>query len=200
LNVLKTVLSYAKLKWPIKYSPVVASFIQLVELTSPSKLLAVRTALRISGEALEAVLCLRSSNWTDEDLAARVGACAHFIGQQMSALLAVLVALPDLLPHHINSRAQEHKAKELLLGEYGHCVLLFCPLVRTMRHIAAGGIGKHASANAELEQVALHAPLRLLVKSAQHELKHGANGVQAQPRTRGSKMLSRPSATPRTCA
>jgi hypothetical protein len=53
----------------------------------------------------------------------------------MNALLAVLVALPDLLPHHINSRTQEHKAKELLLGEYGHCVLSFCPLVRTMRHI-----------------------------------------------------------------
>jgi hypothetical protein len=159
---------------------VVAGFSQLVELTSPTELLAVLTALRISGEALEAVLCLRSSTWTDEDLAARVRACASYVGQQMSALLAVLVALPDLLPHHFNNRAQEHEAEELRLGQCSHFVLSNCPLVRTARHIMnAGGKGKHPSANAEMDQAALHPLLQSVVKNAQRDVEHGPNRLQA---------------------
>ena len=178
---------------------VVAGFSQLVRLTSPTELLEVLTALRISGEALEAVLCLRSSTWTDEDLAARVRACASYAGQQMSALLAVLVALPDLLPHHFNNRAQELEAEELLLGQCSHLVLSNCPLVRTARHIMNGGKGKHPSANAEMHQAALHTLLQSVVKNAQRDVEHGPNRLRAAEK-RGSKMVSWPSANLRACA
>jgi hypothetical protein len=97
----------------------------------------------------------------------------------MGALLAVLVALPDLLPHHFNSRAQEHEAEELLLGPCSHFVLSNCPLVRTARHIMNGGKGKHASANAEMDQAALHPLLQSAVKNAQSEVKHGPTRLQA---------------------
>ena len=92
---------------------------------------------------------------------------------------AVLVALPDLLPHHFNNRAQELEAEELLLGQCSHLVLSNCPLVRTARHIMNGGKGKHPSANAEMHQAALHTLLQSVVKNAQRDVEHGPTRLQA---------------------